>query len=161
MRRQEHMERQNVDVVIGDKKDFPLRWFRRRCRQHSGQSEFKKIVLLSERIVIVSISSSDVKNSSPHRGRQIRNNGPPANLQRRAKDRSTCEDWQAPGLVSTLNSALATSVLSLGDRVFAMCRRILEALSNVSRTSWSATGYVQRRVIAHQITVKCRHLRPA
>ena len=32
MRRQEHMKRQNVDVVKWKQKVFLLRWFRQRCR---------------------------------------------------------------------------------------------------------------------------------
>ena len=68
-------------------------------------------------------------------------NAPPIKPQTFGKDRSTCEDWQVPSSMSLSNITLETPVLSLGVRFFDVCQRILEA------------GYVQRRVIAREMTV--------
>ena len=70
------------------------------------------------------------KNLSPPRARKILKHGTPANPPTHVKDGSTCEDWQALSLVSMLNSAVATSVLSLCEGISTYVDAFLKRLGS-------------------------------
>ena len=161
MRRQEHMKRQNVDVVIGDDKSFCFDGFDDAASSLDSPNSKKWCYFKAYR-TCVPTSSTCVKNSSPLRGK---NNQKKKDLQENLKlvqkTGAHARIGRHPLLVSMLNSALETSVLSLCARfstcVDAFLKRFGKRQPHELVRHWIRTA--TRNILSAY--GRCRHLRLA